>query len=201
MYSPLPTVGMIRILLSWMLFRGAAAAEGAALFRPTLASTPLPGAHAVERLAHRHVGLQHRMAVLCLQRRQRRVAGADRRLEQQARNDRQLVAHALGLVQVELRRLALAHHVEQAGTGDPARNLGNLLHRLGGLDERHVGASLQRGVGPRDRLLEAGCRARVGAGDDQEVGIASCIGGGADLRQPVLARHDRLVVEVAAALG
>jgi len=51
-----------------------------------------------------------------------------------------------------------------------------------------------------NRLIEARHGTRIGAGDDHEIGAAARRGGGTDLGQPILARHDLLVVEMAAFL-
>ncbi len=52
----------------------------------------------------------------------------------------------------------------------------------------------------RDRFVEAEHGARVGARDDDEVGIVPRGDGGADLGEKLVERNDRLVVEVAALL-
>ena len=161
---------------------------------------PFLGADAIERGAHRHAVARGGVDVGFFQRRQCRVAGTDRGLQQQSGHDRQFEAHRFGLAQVDLRRLAAPDDVQQAWPVHAFRNGGDFFHGLRRLDERHVGAGGEGGVGAGDGFLEADHRARIGARDDQEVRIVAAGGGGADLREPVLARHDFLVIQMAAAL-
>ena len=79
-----------------------------------------------------------------------------------------------------------------------AAELGALARRL---DEQHVGAGFAIERGARDGALEALDGDRVGAGDDQRVAGAARIDRRLDLADHVLRRNQRLVVEMAAALG
>ena len=90
--------------------------------------------------------------------------------------------------------------VQQARPAHQLRHRRDLFQGLRRLDKHHVGAGLDRVVGAPDRLVEPGDGARVGARDDHEVAAAARGSGGADLGQPVVARHDLLVVEMAAFL-
>ena len=121
--------------------------------------------------------------------------------QQQAGQDRDRVAHAFGVVELDLRRLAAAHDVQQAGPLTRFGTASTSAMRLRRLDEGHIGAVGERRVGALDRLVEADHGARIGAGDDAEVLRAAGGGGGADLGDEVLAAHQLLVVEMAALLG
>ena len=68
------------------------------------------------------------------------------------------------------------------------------------LDEDHVGARLGIGVGALERLVEALDRDRVRAADQRHVALAR-VERGLDLADHLRLRHQRLVLEVAAALG
>ncbi len=139
------------------------------------------------------------MLVPRLQLCQHLVARADHRLQQQPGHDRQTIAHLLRTPQVDLRRLAAAHHVQQARPPHQLRHRRKLFHRLRRLDERHVGPRRQRLVRPPHRLVEARHRARIGAGDDHEFALLRRHGS-TDLRHVILARHNLLVVQMAALL-
>ncbi len=125
----------------------------------------------------------------------------DRGLKQQPGQDGELEADALRIGEVEHRRLAARHHVEQARPLDQLRHRLDLGLRLRRLEKSHVGAGGERRVHPRHRLLEADHGAGIGASDQQEVRVGLCRRGGADLCQIVFKRDHRLVVEVPALLG
>ena len=98
------------------------------------------------------------------------VAGADHRLQQQARarspaGSPSLCARRRSISGVLPPRTTFSRH----GPATTLRHRGEFLHRLRRLDERHVGAGRQRRIGARHRLVEAGDRARIGARDDHEV--------------------------------
>ena len=71
--------------------------------------------------------------------------------------------------------------------------------RLGRLDEHRVDADVCGGLRPRQRLVEPDGGACVGAGGDVQVGAA--VDRGAQLREPVVTRHDLLAGHVSAPLG
>ena len=129
------------------------------------------------------------------------VAGADGRFEQQAGHDGQLVAECLGLQQVDVGCLAAPDHIQQARTAHQFRHGSDFFHRLRRFQERHVGPGFQRRVRSADRFLEPDHGARVGARDYHEIRVAPRMDGGADFGDPVFARDQFLVVEMAAALG
>ena len=65
------------------------------------------------------------------------------------------------------RRQPLAHDAQLVGAA--------------GIAEQHVGAGLVKGLGPAHRLVEAADAPRIGAGDDDEVGIGARIARRRDL--------------------
>src|SRR5205814_3637352 len=75
---------------------------------------PFVGAPELEGFAHGHLAHRRRMPAGRLQFVEHLFADADDVLDQEAGDDRQLVAQALGLAEIEIRGLAAAHHVEQA---------------------------------------------------------------------------------------
>ena len=68
---------------------------------------------------------------------------------------------------------------EAVGRGEGHQRAGQPLadgpHLLGvaGVDEQHVGAGAVEGFGPPQRLVEIVDPARIGAGDDHEVGVGA----------------------------
>ena len=71
---------------------------------------------------------------------------------------------------------------------------------VGRLDKDHVGAGLDIGGGTVERSFKPLHRNRVGAGDDDEIGIVQGVAHGLELRHHLSGRHDALVVIVAAFL-
>ena len=88
--------------------------------------------------------------------------------------------------------------VECAHQRANAAELGALARRL---DEQHVGARFAIKRGARDGALEAFDGDRIGAGDDQRLARAARIDRRLDLADHLRRRDQRLVVEMAAALG
>ena len=69
------------------------------------------------------------------------------------------------------------------------------------LGEHHVGPGVDVGAGPLDRRVEALDGTGVGTGAHHEVGVAPGRDRSPDPPHHLLGGHDRLAVEVAAALG
>ena len=69
------------------------------------------------------------------------------------------------------------------------------------LDEGEVGARLDIERRARERVVEAGAGDRVGAGDDQEIGVGARIDRGLHLLRHLARRDHGLAGEMAAALG
>src|SRR3954463_6291879 len=161
---------------------------------------PFVCANAAERVAHRHAGIENRVAALLLHFAQHRVAGADHGLEQHARHDHEPVAHPARLVEGDLRALAFPHIVEEARALDELRYGSDLFHGLRRLDKGHVGAGFERRIGTADRFFEAQHGARIRARDDHEIRIRPRRDRRAHLREILVKRHDHLVVEMAALL-
>ena len=137
----------------------------------------------------------------CLQVGQQPVAGLDDAAQQQAGHDGDGVAHAFGHLELDLRRLAAAHDVQQARPLDALGHGLDLFHGLRRLDEGHVGTVGEGRVGALDRLVETDHGTQIGPGDDAEVLRLAGSRSGADLGDEVLAAHQLLVVEMAALLG
>src|SRR5207244_6267165 len=83
---------------------------------------PFVGSHAPEFFPD--ADLQVWMAAFALDLRERGIEGGNRGLEQQPRQDRELEAEPLRMIEIEDRRLAAGDHVEET------RALDELGHRL-----------------------------------------------------------------------
>ena len=127
-----------------------------------------------------------------------RAGGGEQRRD---RVDHEREAELADAVERELRRLAAVDPVEhERHVGEGGGDRLDLLLGLRRLDEQRVGARLA--VAPRalERAVEALDRARVGAGDDQQLAVAARLDRGAHLLDH-LGRVDHLLaLHVAAAL-
>ena len=127
--------------------------------------------------------------------------GTGRRQHADGRIDGDVEAERGQLVRRHDGGLAAVHHVGQQrlveSLADP-RDLGLALRRL---DEDHVGAGLGKGMAAGECLIEAKARACIGAGNDEEVGIASRLRGDPDLLHHVLDGDDAAPRRMPALLG
>jgi hypothetical protein len=134
------------------------------------ARIPFVGADTPKHLAHLHLVRRLGVSVQGLQLRQFLLANADNEFDQETGHDREFIAHALGLAQIEIGRLAAIDHVQQTWTFDETWHRGDLVDCLQRFDKGHVGSSGKRGVRPGDCLVEPGHGACIGASDDDEIG-------------------------------
>ncbi len=160
---------------------------------------PLVGAEARKSFVRREV-LGRRRKRAGLEFAQELLTAADHALEQQDRQDGELVAHHLGGTQFDWRALSAAHDVEEAWPLDQSGNCLDLVDALRRLHEGHLRAGRERGIGALDGLLEVYDCSRIGACDDQEIGTTPCIHGRPDFCDVVVERNDLLVVQVSALL-
>src|SRR5579875_646702 len=111
-----------------------------------------------------------RIAVL-LQDRQHPLRGADRSALRLRGIDAEAKAHRLEFARRHHRRLAALEHIDQGRLDQAAGDQAQFLETLRRLDKADIGAGLEIGVDAVDRGVETLDRARVGAGDDDEIGI------------------------------
>ena len=102
---------------------------------------------------------------------QRALHRLDRRTLQIARDDHDMEAQLREPGDRQQRRLAALEHVDQLPSGQAPRDFGDLRFAGRRVEERDVGARFDIRVAAVDRRVETFDGDRVGAGNDDEVGI------------------------------
>ena len=105
------------------------------------------------------------------------------------------------MIEIDDRRLAAGHHVEETRAFDELRNCLDLREGLRRFEEGHVGARRKRGVHARDRLFEPDHAAGIRARDQQKIRVCSGRGRGADFGEIFVEWDHGLVVEMPAFFG
>ena len=121
--------------------------------------------------------------------------------QQHARQNCQPVAHRLRLQQVELRRFAALHHIQQAWPVHALRHRCQFFQVGDGFDERQVRAGGEGGIDPGDGFLQAQHGSAVSAGDDHDIRVAPGSHGSTDFGDELVLPDHLFARQVAAALG